>query len=179
MRLSISTSYFPLAWPPPEPTQLVIYPAGCVLHLPVRPEHSEDAELRNFDEPEGAPPLDRVSRHPPQENWRVIRNLATDESVLEVVRHDGHMFIDEIDLDMRRRTLEWYSYVGEDFSSVRGETYTVRGLARGEWSTEVRTRTVLTSDPSDFYVTAELDAYEGGVRVYSDNWQRTVPRRLV
>lgn len=179
LRLSISTSYFPLAWPPPEPTQLVIYPEGCVLHLPVRPERPEDADLRNFDEPEGAPPLERRSRYEPQENWRVIRDLATDRSVLEVVRHDGHMFIDEIDLDMRRRTLEWYSYTGGEFSSVRGETYTRRSLARGDWSVDVHTRTVLTSDPDNFHVAAELDAYEGEIRVYSDNWERKVPRRLV
>lgn len=179
LRLSISTSYFPLAWPPPEPTQLVLYPTGCLLHLPVRPESPEDAELRNFDEPEGAPPLTRRSRYTPQENWRVVRDLATDQSVLEVVRHDGHMFIEEIDLDMRRRTQEWYSYAAGDFSSVRGETYTERSLARGDWSTEVHTRTVLTSDLNDFYVTAELDAYEGGVRVFSENWQHKIPRRLV
>src|SRR5699024_9628088 len=36
IRLSISTSYFPLAWPAPRPATLTVYPAQCRLDLPVR-----------------------------------------------------------------------------------------------------------------------------------------------
>lgn len=37
IRLSISTSYWPLAWPPPEPVTLTVYGGESELELPVRP----------------------------------------------------------------------------------------------------------------------------------------------
>ncbi len=41
------------------------------------------------------------------------------------------------------------------------------------------TRTVLASTATDFQLHAQLDAWEGDRRVYSRNWQRSVPRDLV
>ncbi|WP_418606569.1 hypothetical protein [Georgenia sp. SUBG003] len=38
-----------------------------------------------------------------------------------------------------------------------------------------RTRTVLTSTPTDFHVLAELD-YEGELRVAAKTWSTTIPR---
>lgn len=55
----------------------------------------------------------------------------------------------------------------ERVTSVRGET-----------------RTVLTCTAEEFLVNAQLDAYEldaqqGDPRVYSQNWERRIPRDLV
>jgi hypothetical protein len=47
---------------------------------------------------------------------------------------------------------------------------------RGTWDTSTRTRTVLTCTPTTFEIHAELDAFEGDRRVFSRNWQRSLPR---
>jgi predicted acyl esterase len=85
---------------------------------------------------------------------------------------------------IRRRTQEWFSFGGNDPNSVRGETRTLRRYERDDWRTEVRSRTVLTSTPEEFVITAQLDAFElddahGNRRVHSQNWERRVPRNLV
>jgi len=59
---------------------------------------------------------------------------------------------------------------------MRGENRTERTFRRGDWSVRTTTRTVLTADTSNFYIHAELDAYEGDKRIYSRNWDRTIPR---
>jgi hypothetical protein len=41
------------------------------------------------------------------------------------------------------------------------------------------TRTVLRCDPDYFYLDAELDAYEGEQRIFSNNWNRRIRRNLV
>jgi hypothetical protein len=51
-----------------------------------------------------------------------------------------------------------------------------RRVQRGKWQVKTVTRTVLTSDAASFYLRAELDAYEGDKRVYSDNWDYVIPR---
>ncbi len=178
LRLSISTSYWPLAWPPPEPARLTLQTEGRQLRLPVRTPRAED-EWVHFEPPEGAPPLEVEPIDLGCHRWRVTRDLETDLSTLEVVNDDGIFHIEEIDTQMQRKGVEWYSYEGDDFSSVRGETLWNWGLQREGWSVRTVTRTELTSDAEYFYIHAQLDAFEAGKRVFSENWDRAIARDLV
>lgn len=178
--MAISTSYWPLAWPPPEPVRLSVFAGSSTLHLPVRPtQESDEVSLRPFDEPEGAEPISVTQLTPGDERWTVSRDLVRYESALEVVKDLGVVRFDDIDLEVTRRAYERYSWVGDDFGSVCGETEWRMGFKRGDWEASTVTRTVLTSTVTDFVLRAELDAYEGEQRVASYNWNRTVPRDLV
>ncbi len=179
LRLSVSTSYWPLAWPPPEPVRLALHLADCALELPVRVPREEDARLPAFGEPEGAPPIGVTTLEPSHHNWRVIRDLASDESVLEVIKDEGVVRFEDIDLEVTNRTRERYSSVADDFSSVRGEVYAERALRRAGWSVRTVTRTVLTSTPAEFHIQADLDAWEGDKRVHAQSWDRVIPRDFV
>lgn len=179
LRLSLSSSYWPLAWPPPEPVDLTIHSGGSRLILPTRLPRAEDDNLRPFGPPQGAHPLRPSYIEPPYENWRVVRDLASREEALEVIRHDGHFRIEEIDLEVIEKTTERYSSVADDFHSVRGDTRTTRGFRRGDWEARAETRTILTCDATHFELHATLDAYEGDRRIHSRVWNRRIPRRLV
>ncbi|MGH3367961.1 MAG: CocE/NonD family hydrolase C-terminal non-catalytic domain-containing protein, partial [Nocardioidaceae bacterium] len=177
IRVSVSTSYWPLAWPPPEPVQLKVFTGTTSLGLPVRPvEESDEVTLRPFDEPEGTEPIGMTVVKPGEHRWDVRRDLIGYESALEVVKDLGVVRIDDIDLEVTRRAEERYSSVADDFDSIRGETYWLMGFRRGDWDVRTETRTVLTSDARAFHLHATLDAYEGDRRVLSRNWQRTIPR---
>lgn len=178
LRLSISTSYWPLAWPAPQPARLTIFTGASELVLPERPRRDEeDAEIR-FLEPEGARPPETHTVDAGEHKWRVLRDLETDESTLEVINDDGTVYIEPADLEMQRKALEWYSYHGYDYQSPRGEALWERGYRRGDWSIRTVTRTVLTANSTHFQLHAELDAYEGEKRVHSDNWDVEIPRDL-
>ena len=184
LRLSVSTSYWPLAWPSPEAAMVTLTTGASTLTLPVRPPRPEDAALREFGEPEAAPDLEITPLTPGEHHWRVSRDLVTNVSTLEVANDQGSFRIDETDTIVRRSTNEWYSFRWNEVNSVRGETRTVRRFERDDWRVEIVTRTVLTSTPTDFHISAQLDAYEldsqrGDPRVYSENWQRAIPRDLV
>ncbi|MBA8825438.1 hypothetical protein FHX42_002789 [Saccharopolyspora lacisalsi] len=177
IRLSISTSYWPLAWPPPEPVQLTVHTKRSSIELPIRPTTEPDnISEYPFDEPEGCPPITETQLRSGDGRWTVSRDLVDYKSALEVVKDLGTVHLDDIDLELTRNAYERYSWVGDDFNSVRGEnTWTMR-FARGDWQAETVTHTVLTSTPTEFRVHATLDAYEGTERVFSRNWQRTFPR---
>ncbi len=180
IRVSISTSYWPLAWPPPEPTEVTIHLQSSQLILPVRrPRPEDDAALAAFPPAEIAPPIEQRVIAPGRENWRVIHDLASDEACLEVVRHDGHFAIDEIELEVQKRTREWYRSQGDNFNSISGETRTLRAFKRGDWNVRATTHTLLTADADSFHLSAELDAFEGKRRVFSRTWNRRIRRKLV
>lgn len=176
IRIAISTSYFPLAWPPPQSTQLKIFTGKSRLWLPVRAPKEENIR---FSEAEASASSRKQQLTEGHHNWRVIRELDEDISTLEVINDSGLYQLEDINLTVQRKTEEWYSYQGDDFNSAKGETLWARGLKRGDWSVKTVTRTVLRCDEAWFYLNAELDAYEGDKRVFSKNWNRRIKRDLV
>ncbi|MGH4034932.1 CocE/NonD family hydrolase [Actinomycetota bacterium Odt1-20B] len=179
IRLSLSTSYWPLAWPPPRPVLLGVHEGSSTLALPVRPPRPfDDTEpgANPFGPPEGAPALPTTQLTPPEQRWEVRRELVTYASALEIVKDTGTVRFDGIDLDVGRRAVERYGAVADDFTSVTGEsTWTMR-FRREDWDTEVVTRTELTCDEREFHVAATLDAFEGRRRVFAGTWNESVPR---
>jgi uncharacterized protein len=180
IRLSLSTSYWPLAWPPPEPVRLSVYTAGSHLDLPVRPtEAPDEVTLRTFDEPEGTAPLATTIRSPGSYRWDVSRNMITYESALNVVKDTGVVRYEDTGMEIGKHVNENYSWTADDFSSARGRTDWTMTFARGDWSTTIETHQDLTCTPTEFHLHARLDAYEGDTRVCSRNWNLTVPRHFV
>jgi putative CocE/NonD family hydrolase len=178
LRLAVSTSYWPLAWVPPSSTRLTIRTGRSWLELPVRTPRPEDAEVA-FAEPVTGPVEPTTRLEVGEHTWTVHRDLATDTSTLAVVNDDGRVRHDTIDLEVEKRTREWYTTVADDFSSARGVVESVRGLRRGDWHVRTVTRTILESDATHFRLLAELDAWEGDARVLSRNWSRTIRRDLL
>ena len=156
LRLSVSTSYFPLAWPPPEPVRLAIYTKHSNLMLPVRPSREIDSNLSPMGEPEVAPSCEKTLIEPRHADWWIHRNLAADKSTLEIIKDDGKYRIEDIELAVRSKTLEWYSYQGDDFESVRGETLWDMTFEREDWRVRTVTRTILTASNTHFHVQAEF-----------------------
>ncbi|MER7076901.1 hypothetical protein SAMN02982929_00908 [Saccharopolyspora kobensis] len=177
IRLALSTSYWPLAWPPPEPVCMSVYSGLSSVGLPVRPNSAPDRlPAVPFGEPEGAPPVLQTQLRPGEERWQVSRNLADYVSALEVVGDAGVIRLEGLGLEIARRCYERYGWVGDDFGSVSGQAEWTLRFARDGWQVETVTRTVLTCDAEEFHLHAELDAYEDGRRIFSRNWQRSIPR---
>jgi len=179
LRISLSTSYWPLAWPSPEPATITLYNANSRIRVPVRMPRAEDDALVPFGEPCGAPPMDRRVLRGPHRNWLVHHDLAKDEATLEVINDSGTFVIEDIDLEISTRAQEFYRSVAEDVDTVQAETVWERSMSRGDWRIHTVTRTVLSSDSRRFSIAASLDAYEGDKRIYSRNWDERIERDQV
>ncbi|MFP4140751.1 MAG: CocE/NonD family hydrolase [Phycisphaerae bacterium] len=175
IRVSVSTSYWPLAWPSPQPAHLTIHTEGSQLTLPVRQPQPIDEQI-SFAPPETGQPATATTIDPGEHTWEVRRNLATDEAALEVTDDNGVQRLDDIGTEVERRTFERYSSCGDDVTSAVGEVESVRSFHRDDWDARAETRTFLSCDKENFYIHATLDAYEGRRRVFSENWNLEIPR---
>ncbi|MFD0065693.1 CocE/NonD family hydrolase [Streptomyces sp. NPDC056637] len=180
IRLSLSTSYWPLAWPPPEPAMLSMREGTSSLTLPVRPAGTPDhLPHEPFGHPEGAVPLATTQLTEPEQSWEVRRDLIDYHAALEIVKDRGLVHFEDIDLDVGLRAFERYAAVADDLSSVSGEAAWTMRFCRKGWEIRVETRTVLRCTKSDFLVDATLDGYENDRRVFSRTWNESVPRDLL
>lgn len=179
IRLSISSSYWPLAWPAPEPARLSLKLSGCRLSLPVRTPQEADTYLRPLDGPRYAEGPATTLLAPAKREWVVEQNLAKNEISLNVANDDARVRLDEIDLEIGRNVTERYSYQHNLYDTLRGVVTSERSFKRGGWDIVTRTRTVLASTRTHFLIRATLDAYEGDVRVFSKSWDEAVTRDLI
>lgn len=177
IRVAVSTSYWPLAWPSPEPVRLTVLSGASRLLLPVRPVRDRsEGDVSPFAAPEATPPVPTTQTRAGEQKWEVTRDLVQYESQLHVVKDLGVVRLDDIGLEVARRAEERYTCVDDDVSSVRGEVEWHMSLSRGDWCVTTVTRTILTCTPTDFHLHATLDAYEGQRRVCSRDWAYTIPR---
>ncbi|CAN5759483.1 CocE/NonD family hydrolase [soil metagenome] len=179
IRLAISTSYWPIAWPSPERTTLEVLTGASKLRLPVRPPCAEDERVGIAMPAVSAPPSPITVLEPASSSRTVVHDQTTGETVLEVVGDGGTFRFDAIDLEVTSRHRERYTSVADDPNSVRAETWWEFRYRRGPWNVATHTHTVLTSDTTHFRTHADVEAFEDDEIIFEKDYQRCIERDLV
>ncbi len=177
IRLGISSSYFPLAWPAPEPVQLKVHLDGTTLSLPERAAEAEGAE--DFGDPRAAAPLPQTMEEPPQSEWQVEEDMATGRITVHVRDHEGGAHIEGQDLFHSAEGVETYTVLPGDPLSAEGEVTWTHVMSRDDWEVRTVTRTRLWATAETFEIEAHLVASSGGETVRDVSWRESVPRALV
>jgi hypothetical protein len=179
IRLSISTSYFPIIWPAPEPVTLSVHTGASVLELPLRRPSPRDAQLRDFGLAEASPPLEAETVAPPEVATRVVHDLVSDAWEMHDADGAGTFRILASDLTVHNQGHVTFRVEHDDPSTVSGEATWEHAMSRGDWSTRSTTWTRLTADADRFIVHARLQAWEGDELAHEEEWHETIPRNLV
>lgn len=175
LRVAISPTYWPWAWPSPEPVILSAY--GGALDLPVLAGGGEGDVPAHFAHPEQAPPLATEAAGVPLDPRRTItRDVAS--GMVEVVDHHGHSGLRLLDSDLvysEAGTDTWRICEGNPLSAYTRCEREIE-LQRDGWCIRIETESTLTATHDEFYVTNSVDAYEGGSRVRAKTWHARIPR---
>jgi len=181
IRLAISPTYFPWAWPSPEPVTLGVDTGASRLDLPVRPERPEDAELAAFEPAQAPPPLEVERLGSSSAVARTVtRDLVSGRHELVVgLDHFGTRRIVRDDLLYAERGQDTFSITeGEPLSAMARSEWRI-DLQRDDWRVRVETSSTLSADATTFHLTNAVDAYEDEVRVFDRTWTRRIPRDMV
>jgi putative CocE/NonD family hydrolase len=184
VRVAISTCYWPIAWPPPEPVLLTVWSAVSSVELPLRPPDPDDNRLPEFAEPESAPrtryrPLRRIPF-----KRTVERDLTTDEMIYTLAsdggEFGGHSLarLDEIDLDLGYTVTRRHRIYQTDPLSAKSELRQELVMRRTAWHVRVKTRVELSAARDHLVFLGELEAFEGNELVHQQSWEIKVPRLL-
>jgi hypothetical protein len=179
-RVAVSPTYWPHAWPSPQPVRLTLTTGdACRLVLPIREPGGMDAVLEPFAEPEGAAPMEFDSLRPDSSTRSFHYDAGSGR--LELVEHT-----DEGRNRIHANGILYDSTITNTYSIVEGQPLSARvrcdraiEICREDWQTRVETTSVMSADANFFLLTNVLDAYEGSVRVFTKSWTRKIPRQGV
>ncbi len=182
IRIAISSSYWPIVWPSPEPVTLSVFAGVSSLELPTRAPQADDEALKPFEAPESAPPLAQTALRPGRTVRTIQRDAVTGVTVY-TNSTDGGMFgvgglyrIDGIALEYSHKIVRRFSISDEDPTSARTEIVHTIELGRDDWRTRIEARTLIFATKDTFRLQADLDAYEGETRAFCKSWDSTVLR---
>ncbi len=185
IRVAVSTAYWPIAWPSPEPVTLTLFTGSSTLTLPTRLLRPEDDTLRAFEPPQHGPLEEHTVLHPAPCTRTIERDLTTDETIYTVHGDGGEIGgaslarLEAIDLEIGYTILRRYRIGETDPLSARVEISQKTVLRRGEWMIRIETRSRMSATRDAFLLSADLLACEGDDQVVSKNWDLTISRDLV
>ena len=189
LRVAISTSYWPIAWPSPERTKLTVFTGASALVLPVRPKRAEDATLPAFGPPESAPGPGETEIRPARFERTATRDAATGEIVHasglagDDLTQGRRVRLDDIDLEYGQAMWRRLRIKEDDPLSARLEYRNRTDFKRDgdgrPWNPAVETRTKFSATKDEFLLEAELTAYEGEEKVFERRWTHKIPRDLM
>ncbi len=161
LRISISTSYWPMVWPSPEPVTLTIDPAGSFVNLPVL--RSEKGFKRvQFAAVEYATPLELTVTGSGSESREIIHTIDDQTSRFVVTRDDGRCVIDDIGTEVAYTKQKIFTVGRDDPLASAADVTCSAHFRRGTWDARVETETHLTADKKNFYLSGTVTAIDRG-----------------
>jgi len=175
LRIAISTAYWPLIWPSPEPTMVTLSAGTVVLHDIAGIELDGVA----FEQAETAPPHETVVLEDPTNSRIVETNQKTGLVTTTINDNFGRSRNSADGLESGGTALERWTILPDDPLSARGYTEWTQTLRRDGWETTTTTTVNMCADGENFYLGAKLVAYENGGVVLERAWNETIPRNFV
>lgn len=184
-RVALSTAYWPVIWPAPEPVTLTVFTGVSKLLLPVRRPSADDGRLPPLPGPAAAP----VSPMSVVREGKLERSVSIDQ-VTGRVNHrtyvDGGTFgpTGKIRLEMPGVEISHvsernYSIHPDDPNSAHASMRQTCEIGRDGWQTRVETYAEMTSTPTSFELNAWVEAFEGDTSVCRRQWRTSIPRQLL
>lgn len=181
--VSLSTTYWPIAWPSPELATLTLDLTHSRMDLPVRLPRPEDATLRPFGPAECAPaePGRRRDVPPPEDaptpgRRRVTHDLLSGEMVVDFPRWTYVAPMPDIGVTTRGQALCRHIVTDGDPLSARCETSYVVEIERADGTFGHESRGSLSCDATHFIVDMHLTVTENGKAVFQREWHERIAR---
>jgi uncharacterized protein len=178
IRVALSTAYWPIIWPSPTPVRLTLMSGVSSLSLPRRKPRAEDAAIR-FAPPEKPVSGHRKSLRPGAVHRRIEQDIESGEQRIEVLRDDGHGVNEETGVATEFHKILRYRIHPDDPMTARCEAdYDMHHHHDQGWDMRIRSHSAIACTAAEFIVEADLQAFEGDLRIFSRSWTERIPRDL-
>ena len=177
LRVAISTSYFPMMWPAPEPVTLTVYSGNSSIQMPVR-KKVENEKTVEWKTEEAAEPVKLKQVAKAWHKREAKTDPKTGEWTMEIVDDFGRQVISDIGLEVYGAGREKYRIMPDDPLSARMETHWTEERKRGKWHIRTETYGKLEATRTHWIVWGKIEAYEGKKKVFEKEFSEHIDRKL-
>jgi len=178
IRLALSTSYWPLVFPSPEPVTLSVFTGSSEISLPLREPSPEDDNLRPFGPPY-VPPVDVETIWSKPGKRTVQWDVAERKQVIRHTVGEGVWLLKAIDTRVSGVARMRYEIRDDDPASMVAHYEYMTGFERGDWKPRVVGTAKIAATPSHYNVSGEINAFYGDDKIFARVWDLEVARELV
>ncbi|MBK1870271.1 CocE/NonD family hydrolase [Aestuariivirga sp. YIM B02566] len=175
LRLAISSSYWPMAWPSPELTTITVDPNGAQLSLPLVSDESTLAAV-SFERPVMAQPGPVTVKAPARQLRHIETDLSTERTSLVALSDDGRYVFDETGTEMTSWRRKEYAITHGDPASCATTVTFGESFDRPDWRARVESRIEITCDRTTFRVTGSVKTYDGDELFMTRDYDELIPR---
>jgi hypothetical protein len=176
MRISLSTTYWPMIWPSPEQVTLSVYPGSGSLELPVRPAKGEEESAEPLGPAESALPMKVRQLEPPPCRNTITRDLVRGRTEVLAERGSGYFVIEENEIQAGLNVIERMSITEAKPLSALTEVISYARTGRSGLLINVAARSRLTGDAVEFTLESSLEVRENEHVVFERTWTHRMPR---
>lgn len=177
IRVAISTAYYPMMWPAPEPVTLTVYAGKSQLHLPLRKDVANETAV-TWPEPQAAAPVEMTELKPPFHKRETVTDEQTGELRIEIVDDFGEQELAPHGMIIHSAGRENYSILPDDPLSAKMETHWTEERRRGTWHTRTETYGRMTVTRTHWVIWGKIEAFEGKKKVFEKEFDKEIPRLL-
>ena len=175
LELAISPTYWPQAWPSPQPVTLEIFTGEKTkLKLPIR--SSQNDQTIKFEAPEIAPVIEKEVRRKETRTREITHNTIMDEWKLKDFSDEGERKLHMNGLIHGSKNTNTYTIKSGDPLSARVQCEWELRVGREDWDTKLLTTSEMTSDLTTFYLKNKMVALYNGEEIFSKTWKEEIPR---
>jgi uncharacterized protein len=177
IRVAISSTYWPMILPAPEPVTLSLITGASRLSLPVRPTRPQDSTLPAFG-PAYVPTVAVSSLSARPGERRIERDVGSGRQTIHHRVGTGVALLKDIDTRLIWDAQMRCEITDRDTASSTAHEFTV-GWERGKLAPRIVASTTMTTTPKEFLVVGEINAFDGEEKVFTRRWEHRIARRLV
>ena len=177
LRVAISSAYWPLIVPSPEPVVLSLFGGSSELILPVRPPRPQDAQLRPFGPPV-VPPVAREVVSSTPGSRVVVSDTGSQQQVIRYEVGNGVVLAEAVQTRLIGDIKMRYEIYDNNPAAIIDARVT-SGWERDGWRPRLVAASTFTTTKTEFVLVGELSAFDGDDKVLTRTWERKIPRRWV
>lgn len=175
LRVSLSTSYWPMVWPSPSLATLSVPPGDNRIELPLLLE-GELKIVQPFGPVDFATAMRPTLLEPGGDSREVSRDPKSGRLTQRIARDDGVEHLDDIGTEVSYIKTREMSIIEDDPLSAREVVETTHRFRRDDWDARLQTRVGMTCDEEHFFVNTEVAAYSGEARIFHRSFHNRIRR---
>ncbi len=178
IRIAVSTAFWPVVWPSPQPATVSLFTGASTLSLPVRESQPLDAEARPL------PPARHSRPHPvstlvtPEPEFIGSRvDIATGIHSFLYQTDSGTKIFDRHGWKTRAKTDYQYHIHPDDPTSACMDLRATETYGRdGQVDAQIHAQQKMTCDETHFIIEASIEVFDGDEQVFSQQWNERIAR---